>query len=272
MTKKIRYTFKYMFLILVSFLSVFPFYWMIIGMTNSSNDVIRGKLTIGKFLKQNVSTAFNSTNLTIALKNSIVITVLSVLFGIVVSAMAAYGFQIFKTKFKDKVFKVYLISMMVPFSVLLVPMYKMIVKFGLLNNLLAVILPSVFSTFLIFFFYQSLENFPISTIESARIDGASELLIFFRIVVPQLKSTFAAASIYAFMTQWNNYLWPLIALQANEKTTIQLLISTISDSQNYVIDYGVLMVLIVLSTLPIFVIFITMQKHFVEGMVGASKG
>lgn len=270
--KKIMNILKYIFLSITSLISIFPFYWMIVGATNTSNDVISGKMTFGNELLTNMSNAINNTNLMNAATNSFKIAFFSVVFSVIVSSMAAYGFQMYKSKGKKVIYNLFLLSMMIPFSVLLIPQYRMIVNIGLLNNLWAVILPSIISMFLIFFFYQSLSDFPIDTIESARLDGASELLIFFRIVIPQLKSSFATAIIYSFMTSWNNFMWPLVVLQTDESQTLPVLLSSISDITNYSIDYGVIMVVIITSTIPLFIIFTTMQKYFVAGMTGSAKG
>ncbi|OJF75632.1 MAG: hypothetical protein BKP49_11360 [Treponema sp. CETP13] len=106
-------------------------------------------------------------------------------------------------------------------------------------------------------------------LEAARVDGANELKIFFRIFVPSMKGTYAAAAIYIFMTSWNNYLWPLIVLQTNDQQTTTLLISSLSSAYNP--DYGVIMSGIAIVTLPVIVIFFAFQRQFVEGMLGSVK-
>jgi len=158
---------------------------------------------------------------------------------------------------------------MIPFAAQMIPLFKMMNAFNLIDNHLAIILPNISMPFLIFFFRQNFKAFPNELIEAARIDGLNEFQIFFKIVLPSMKSTVAAGAIYSFMKQWNNYLWPLIILQTNQQKTLTLFISSLSSA--YFVDYGPLMLSIVLSTLPVIVIFITMQKQFVEGIVGTSK-
>jgi lactose/L-arabinose transport system permease protein len=111
--------------------------------------------------------------------------------------------------------------------------------------------------------------FPKELVEAGRIDGLSELGVFFRIYVPTMKTTYAAAAIITFMSSWNNYLWPLVVLQSPEKMTIPLLISNLGSS--YSPDYGVIMMAIVIATFPTALIFFLMQKHFVAGMMGSVK-
>ncbi|WP_318764775.1 carbohydrate ABC transporter permease [Lactiplantibacillus carotarum] len=263
---------KYVFIVIMSFISIFPFIWMLIECTNSSADILAGKMSIGSHFMTNWHNAFTQTNLIGDFWNSLKIAFMVTVLSIIVAALAAYGFQIYRSRGKNWVYSIFIASMMIPFSVLMIPLYRMVSKLGLINTSWAVILPSIMSVFLVFFFHQSLESFPLDTIESARIDGANELRIFWSIVLPQLRSTFAAAAIYSFMGAWNNYMWPLIVLQSDDQKTLPLLISGLSANTNFSIDYGVIMILIIISTIPIFLIFLFLQKYFVQGMTGASKG
>jgi lactose/L-arabinose transport system permease protein len=111
--------------------------------------------------------------------------------------------------------------------------------------------------------------FPKELLEAGRIDGLSELGLFFRVYAPTMKTTYAAASIITFMSSWNNYLWPLIVLQTPQKQTIPLLISNLGSS--YAPDFGVIMLAIFISTIPTAIVFFVMQKHFVAGMIGSVK-
>lgn len=160
-------------------------------------------------------------------------------------------------------------SMMVPFAAKIIPMFRQFSKMGLLNNYLAIILPAIGSPFLIFFFKQNTYSFPKETIEAARVDGLTEYQIFFRIFMPMMKSTYAAAGIFMFMASWNNYMWPLISLQSSEKFTLPLAVANLASG--FTPDYGMTLVGVVLSTLPTIVVFFALQKAFVEGMVGSVK-
>ena len=266
---KITTLLKYVFLSFASFLSIFPFFWMIVGATNTSTDIAKGKTTIGSNLLINIQNIFQKTNISAALVNSIIISIISTLLALLVSSMAGYGFEIYKSKFRNNVMSFLLLSMMIPFSALMIPLYSMFGKMGLLNSLIAVIIPSVATAFLIFFFRQNTISFPRETIEAARVDGLSELNIFFRIYFPMMKSTYAAAAIITFMASWNNYMWPLIALQSQDKQTLPLVISALGSA--YSPDFGMTMVGIIIATLPTALIFFLMQKHFVQGMVGSVK-
>jgi len=261
--------FLYAILIIVSIISIFPFYWMIVGMTNPAVDVIRGKMTFGSEFFNNMSSLFSQYNLTQILTNSITITGLTVAGTLIVCSMAAYGFEMFSSPARERVYSVILLSMMVPFAALMIPLFKLISKMGLLNSLTGVILASIGSVFILFFFRQSFKSFPYEIIQAGRVDGAGEMTIFFKLFLPSMKSTYAAAAIYSFTTSWNSYLWPLLILQTDDKKTITLTISSMSSA--YVPQYGVILATIVIATLPSILVFFGLQKHFVQGMLGSVK-
>lgn len=268
---------KYLFLSIAAFISIFPFFWMIISATNKSVDVTRGKLTFGSNLLVNLSNLLSSDlGFVRSLGNSAIIAIITTVLALIVSSIAGYGFEIFRTPARDKVFTILLLSMMVPFSALMIPLYKLFaslngtpLKFMGLNSYLAVLLPSISTAFLIFFFRQNTKSFPKDILEAARIDGLGEFAIFFKMYMPTMKTTYAAGAIITFMNSWNNYLWPLLVLQSPEKRTVPLILSTLGSS--YSPDYGLIMIAIVIATLPTAIVFFTMQKHFVAGMLGSVK-
>ncbi len=270
-------TFKYLFLSVLAFISVFPFIWMLIGMTNSSVDVLTGKLTIGSELAHNFQNLVQSDlGFFSAFKNSILIAVLTTVLALLISSMAGYGFEMYESRSRNRVFDLILLSMMVPFAALMIPLFRMFSKlsgtyfsFLGLNSYFAVIIPSVATAFLIFFFRQNSKLFPKEIMEAARIDGLSEFQIFRKIYFPNMKNVYAAAAITTFMTSWNNYLWPLVALQSSDKRTLPMIISAMGAS--YTPDYGMIMLAIVISTIPTALLFFLMQKQFVQGMLGAVK-
>lgn len=266
--------FKYTSLVIVSFISIFPFVWMILGMTNTAVDISSGKLMIGENLVINFQNLFsNDLNFSRSLLNSAMIAVVTTIFALLISSMAGYGFEIYKSKRKEVVFNILLLSMMVPFAALMIPLYRMFSQLNGtilgINSFLVVILPSVSTAFLIFFFRQNAKSFPKDLVEAARLDGLKELSIFFRVYLPTAKNTYAAAAIITFMSSWNNYLWPLVALQSPNKRTVPLVLSAMGAS--YTPDYGMIMSGLVIATLPTALVFFVLQKQFVQGMIGSVK-
>ncbi|MGL5382672.1 MAG: carbohydrate ABC transporter permease [Culicoidibacterales bacterium] len=267
--KRLANFMRYVFLGIVSLISVFPFYWILTGATNTRSDIISGKLTPGLEFMGNLETLLANTDIMQAFLNTAQITIAATLTSLFVSALAGYGFAKFNFKGKERVYALLLFSMMIPFAATMIPLFQLTAQVGLIDNKLAIILPATASVFLIFFFRQNFVSVPSEIIEAARIDGAKEFTIFFRVVAPSMKSTFAAAGIWAFMSQWNSFLWPLIVLQSEGQKTLTLVLSSMSSA--YYIEYGALMLAILIATIPVLVVFLSMQKHFVEGMVGSNK-
>lgn len=266
---KINKSIIHVFLILASVISLFPFVWMLIGMTNTSSDIVKGKFSFGSSFSDNVSNLFGSTNLGQAFWNSALIAVIGTILTLLLSSIAGYGFEIYRTKGKDRLFGVLMLSMMMPFAAIMIPLFRMFSKFGILNTPTAVILPTITTAFMIFFFMQNTKSFPRELLQAGRVDGLGELKLFTRVYMPTMKPTYAAAAIITFMSNWNNFLWPLIALQSQDKKTLPLIVSSLASSYNP--DYGMIMVSIVITTLPTVIIFFLLQKQFVQGMLGSVK-
>ena len=259
----------YLFLSATAFISLFPFFWMLVSSTNTSTEVNSGKFTFGTHLLENLIKLNESVNLPLILWNTAKIAIISTILTILISSLAGYGFQIYKSRFRERVYGLLLLTMMIPFAALMIPLFTLMAKMGLLNTHTAVILPTLSSVFIIFYFRQCTKAFPTELIDAARVDGISDWKIFLYVYMPVMKTTYAAALIIIFMTSWNAFLWPLIVLQSPELKTINLVLSSLSSA--YFPDYGMIMVGTVIATLPTLVIFFTMQKQFVAGMTGSVK-
>jgi lactose/L-arabinose transport system permease protein len=259
----------YIFLIFVSVCSVFPFLWMISAATNKSVEIIKGRILFGTYFVENFKNLFASANVGKAFFNSLRNTVIGTLASLFICSMAGYGFQVYRDKHKDRLMSVLLLSMMVPFASIMIPLFKMFSVLNLLDTTLGFILPSVSTAFLIFFFRQNSMSFPYEIVQAARVDGIGEFGIYIRIYLPVMAPTFAAAAIITFMNNWNSYLWPLIIMQSQESRTMPLLITGFT--AGYVTDYGMLMLAVSIFTLPTLLLFITQQKRFVAGVLGADK-
>lgn len=272
---KLKKVGMYTFLIVAAFISIFPFLWMITSATNTSTDVTKGTILPGSHLFENISNLFATIDIGTALLNSAKVSVTTTVLSLVIASLAGYGFEIYRSKAKDVVFSILLLSMMIPFAAIMIPLFQMFAKLSNnvpaigIDTLSGVILPTVVTAFLIFFFRQNAKMFPKDLLEAGRIDGLSELGLFFRVFLPTMKTTYAAAGIITFMSSWNNYLWPLIVLQSPENQTVPMLISQLGSS--YSPDYGIIMTAIVISTIPTALVFFFMQKHFVAGMTGSVK-
>ena len=260
---------SYIFLIIMSFLSVFPLYWMFTAATNSSLEVAQGKIWFGTNLIENYNKLIATDNLWQAMGNSVFYATVQTVCSLLICSLAGFGFELYHDKGKDRLFAVLLLAMMVPQVATLIPLFTMISKMKLLNTVWAFIIPGLSTPFLIMMFRQNSRNFPQDTMEAARIDGLSEIAIFFRMYFPMMKSTYAAAAVITFMGAWNAYLWPRTVMKGNAVKTMPMLVANMSNG--YAVDYGMLMLGVLFASLPTILIFFLLQKQFAEGITGAVK-
>lgn len=265
-TKKVI---SYIILILASFLSAFPLYYMLCGATNISIDVVRGRLIPGGYLVENFKTLVGMQNLKLAMFNSFRNAIIITFVALLVCSIAGYGFEIYHDKGKDILMSILLLAMMLPFVAIMIPLFKMFTSWGLVNTWIALALPSISTPFMIMLFRQAARSFPHDIIEAARLEGLSEVQIFFKMFIPVMKSTYGAAMTVTFMSAWNNYLWPTVILQDSKAITMPMLVANLKSG--YSVDYGMLMLGVLICTLPTAVIFLCLQKSFANGITGAVK-
>jgi lactose/L-arabinose transport system permease protein len=260
---------QYVLLSIAAFVSVFPFIWMVIAATNTSPDIIRGKASPGVALFENIAKFVTQVDLPRVMFNSLFIAGVGAVLTLLVASLAGYGFEMFRSRARERVFSVLLLMLSIPFAALMIPLFIMMANLKIINTYQAIILPSIASIFIIFYFRQATKAFPHELRDAARIDGLKEWQIFFFVYMPVMRSTYAAATIIVFMANWNSYLWPLIVLQTNDMFTLTLAVAALS--AGYTPDFGVIMVGAIVATLPTLIIFFLLQRRFVEGMLGAVK-
>ena len=259
----------YIFLVIVAFFSVFPFYWMISAATNDSIDVARGKLAIGGHFMENFHNLVSGNDLWGAMGNSALYAITQTVLAILICSLAGFGFELYHDKKKDILFSVLLLAMMIPQVATMIPLFKLLSGAKLLNSVWGFVLPSLSTPFLIMMFRQNSRNFPIDVMEAARIDGLSEIGIFVKMYMPMMKATYAAAAVITFMNAWNSYLWPKVIMTTPDSQTMPMLISNLASG--YTTDYGMLMVGVLFCSIPTMIVFFILQKQFAEGITGAVK-
>ena len=269
MMSKGKKFFQYAFLTIVSLLSVFPLYYMFCGATNKSTDVVAGRLYPGGYLVENFKSLIANQDLARALFNSFRNAIVLTFLALLICSIAGYGFEISHDKGKDIVMTILLMAMMIPFAAIMIPLFRMFSTMKLTNTMTAVMLPSLSTPFLIMMFRRSARSFPHDMIEAARMDGLSEIGIFFRMFIPTMKSTYAAAMTITFMNAWNNYLWPKVILKTNESITMPMLVANLLGG--YSVDNGMLMLGVFICTVPTAIVFFCLQKSFAEGITGSVK-
>lgn len=260
----------YILLLIGVILSIAPFYWMVVGSTVQSGEIFRlpPKLIPGDYLLKNFKSLNQALGIGRIFWNSLFVAVVYTFLSTLISAMAGYAFAKFRFKGKNSFFFVILISLMIPGQVTLIPMFEMMVSLDWLNTYQAIILPGLAAPFSIYLMRQNMRAVPDSLIEASRVDGAGELKIFFSIILPVTRPALAAVAIFQFMSQWNSLLWPLITLNSKEMFTLPVALSSIIGMAR--IDYGQLMLGTTLSTIPIMIFFLILQKQFISGILGGS--
>lgn len=204
-------------------------------------------------------------------RNSLVLTVSQVIITLFLSSCVGYSFAMYDFKGKNLLFTCVLLVMMVPTEVIILPLYRLLIGLGLVDNLFGIILPYMVIPMLVFFFRQYLSGISKDFLDAARIDGYSEYKIFIKIMIPLMKPSFAAMGIYQGMSSWNNFLWPMIVMTTNSKLTLPVGLQGLMSP--YGNNYDILIAGSCFAIIPILILFACFQQYFVEGMTaGGVKG
>ena len=202
--------------------------------------------------------------------NSLKITLIQTVLTLIVSAFVAYGFAMYDFRGKNLLFTCVLLVMMIPIEIIMLPLYKLIIKIKLIDTIWGIILPAVAAPLPIFFFRQYLVGLPKDYLDAGRVDGCSEYGIFFRIIMPLMKPSFAAMGIFVGMNSWNSFILPVLLLSQANRTLPVFLETLLSPYKN---NYDLLIVGAVFSVIPIVILFAVFQRYFIAGMTaGGIKG
>ena len=263
--EQVRVAVIHAILLAFAFASVMPFVWMFFGSFKSYVELTSGESlvplvwTVDNYraiiFRANFPQAFwNSTLVSLVVTGCVVLT----------SAAAAYVFAKYRFWGKEQLFIVILSTMMVPFAVVLVPLYVTIADIGLYNKLGAVIVPVLFSTFGIFLMRQFLEGIPSDLIDAGRIDGASEWWIFSRIIIPLSTAPMAALAVFTFLFNWDNFLWPSVVLTSPRSQTLPLVLAGLRSL--YLERYDMWSAGSMLTVAPVMLLYAVAQKQFIRGI------
>lgn len=261
----------YTLLVVGLLIFILPFIYMTIAATqdNATITAIPPSLKPGGHLKDNIETLQHRYSFVIAFKNTILITVFGTIVVTCVCTLAGYAFAKFKFKGRDKLFKLFLFTTMVPGFATIVPLFLLFANMGLINTYIGLILPSCAAVTSIFLMRQYMKSIPDELIESARMDGANEFYIFLKISVPIVIPGVLTVALLVFIGFWNSYLWPLLATSTNDMQTMSLLIRNMGMSIDEM-DYGMRYVALFISIVPILIFYIVMQTKVKENHVGSA--
>lgn len=204
-------------------------------------------------------------------KNSVLITLMYTVLALFFSSMVGYGLGAYDFKFKNVIFVMVLVVMMIPLEILMLPLYKLVIDMGLINSYGGVVFPFMVAPVAIFFFRQYVSGISKEFMEAARIDGCTEYGIFYRIICPVMKPAFGAMTILLAMQQWSAFIWPLIVLRENKNFTLTIGIASLINP--YSANYDVMFSGSILAILPILILFLFNQGFFISGLTsGGLKG
>ena len=259
----------------IGIIMVYPLIWMVMSSFKETNTIFTtaSSLIPEHFVTDNYANGwkgFAKISFSTFFKNSIFISVIATIGTIASSAVVAYGFARFKFRGKGILFSAMLLSMMLPAQVLMIPQYLWYQKLGWVGSYLPIIVPQWFGQgFFIFLNIQFIKGIPMDLDEAARMDGCSTYTIFFRIILPLIKPSLVTSAIFSFMWRWDDFLAALLYLSDPLKYPVSYALKMFSDPTAGS-DWGAMFAMATLSLIPIFVIFLTMQKYLVEGI--ASTG
>jgi len=261
----------YLFLTVIGLLIAFPFFYMLTSSLKTSGEVVTippklfpQVLQVGNYVEV---VNIPSVQLGRQLLNSTLVTLGVVIGQVLTSVLAGYAFARIEFPGRDALFFIYLGTLMVPFAVLIVPMYKLMQAFGWVDSLLALIVPWIFTAYGTFLLRQFFLGLPRDLEEAALIDGASRWGILFRISAPLAKPAIATLATFSFLYSWNSFLWPLIIINSPEKKVIT---QGLIDLQSlYAVRVDLVMAGSVLAVLPTVIIYLFAQRYFIEGVATA---
>lgn len=256
----------YLVLIVGAFVMILPFLWMVSTSlkTSGATMVFPPEFIPKEPIIENYQKVAEIFPMMRFLGNSIFVAVLTTVGQIIFSSMAAYAFARMHFKGRDKLFLLFLATMMVPTQVTMIPQFILMANFGWLDSYQALIIPSMFGVFGTFLMRQAMLSIPRELEEAAFMDGANHFQVFFKVCLPLVKPTIATLGIFTFMASWNNFLWPLIVISTRDLATLPLGLSLLQG--RWGTDWGLMMAGVVISVIPILAVYLFAQKYFIQGM------
>lgn len=268
MFTKVKKSIIYIALIILSIVCLCPFLIMLVNSTRSSQEIISSfSLVPGSSLQSNWKIMSDYFNIFKGLGNSLFIAVCVTALSGYFSALTAYGLAVYNFKGRNALFTTILVLMMVPAQLGLLGFYDLVNGLGLMDSYIPLIIPAIASPFIVFFLRQYLVSvLPMSIIEAARMDGASEIATFHKIGLPIMMPGIATMSIGTFIGSWNNYLMPLVLLISPDKFTLPVMMGSLSASKDITANMGATYVSVAVSVVPIMIAFCFFSKYIISSI------
>lgn len=247
--------------------SIGPLVWMVVSSVKPEGEIRQFPPTLipDQVTWSNYTELFSSLNFPRYFLNSVVVALVVTVGSVLFSAMVGYALAKLDFPGKRTLFALVMGTLMVPGMVTFVPLFVLVANLDLINTYAALILPFLAAPFGVFLMRQFMLDVPDELLDAARVDGAGEFRTFFRIVLPQARPALATLGILTFLGSWNNFLWPLVAVQSADRYTLPVALALYSTGQNTV-QYGLLVAGATVIVLPILVVFLVLQRHIVQGI------
>jgi ABC-type glycerol-3-phosphate transport system permease component len=256
---------KHAVLIALSFLAVFPLYWMLVTSFKPETEVFSSSLLPYHWTFDNYLQAWKAIPIARMLTNSIVVAVAQTVMQLLTSILAAYAFTRWNFRFSNLIYSLIALTWLVPFQVIMIPNYVVISNFGWRDTLIGLIMPNIASAFAVLQLYNTFRSFPKALIEAARLDGASDWNVLWRTIFPNLRAAIASIGILLFIGAWNDYFWPLLVTTKPENSTIQIGLQMFMSPDASM--WGSLMAATTIASLPIFIIYLLLQRQIIDSFV-----
>lgn len=257
----------------IALIFVSPLIWMIASSLKPEADIFKGLNSLATFIPTGASLnnyveVFSRINMWKFIFNSLFYVLVIIVLDLLVNSLCGYALAKFEFKGKNALLTLVISLMVFPAEAIMLPMYREMADLGWINTWMALIVPFIAKCFSIYMFRQFFLDIPNDLLEAAKIDGCGPIKTFFRIVAPISGTVYATIFILDFVAHWNDFMWPLLVVTGEEKRTVQLAIQTFFGSKP--INYGPIMASLTISAIPMLVMFIFLQKYYVEGI--ASTG
>jgi multiple sugar transport system permease protein len=263
----------YGLLILGSLACAAPFLWMIVAslMPTGGASVFPPVVIPRSITLEHYRTLFTRMNVARYLLNSVVVSIGVTAVSLLINSLAGYAFAKYRFPGRDKLFTFLLASMIVPAQITMLPLFLMLNKMGLVNTYWGILVPGMASIFGIFLIRQYALSIPDSLIEAARMDGAGDIEIYWRVIVPLFRPVLVTLGLFTFMGTWNDFLWPLIVMTDDSMYTLPVAIANLMGEHTP--DTELMMAGSVLTVLPVLIVFMAVQKYYIQGIIaGSVKG
>jgi sn-glycerol 3-phosphate transport system permease protein len=252
-------------MILLSFLSIFPIYWMIVTSLRPENEIFSTSLWPSNPSLENYVFVLTRIPMIGMLVNTTIVSAVTALLQVVTGLFAAYALVRWRMRLSGVIHGLIALSWLVPFQVTMIPNYVLASRLGLLDTLTGLIVPNAAHAFAILLLYNAMRSFPTEILEAARIDGARSWKILWQIVVPNMGAPIASLSIIAFISAWNEYFWPLLLSRKPENSVVQIGLQMFMTQEGNL--WGPLMAAAALASLPILIIYLVLQRHVIESFM-----